>query len=419
MRPSRRSATLRSHIEIRRWNRCVGALCEGGIALEPTGNSTLTQAATPRRSRLLPVLLAVVVGAALVYRTTHLQKAPDPLRGNTEETPGALADLLRQKPEAERLPFLLECAKDPSPGLRYAAVDALSGYQGGGAVDTVEAAIHDLDSETRKRAVEVLPDLDRERGLRLLVSALRDEDPWIRECAVTQINSRLTRKPPVIDGRAVAPLIRALDDPDLDVSFSAMSTLIKLTGKPWRVSRLAQADKRQAAISEWKRWWAEAQKTWPGATALADVPPSVPTRTDPCPDFYLQRLDGKELSLHSQQGRLTLLNFWSTQCGPCVAETPDLVELDRRYRDRKVDVIGVAVADRDAGKLLDWCRAHGANYPEAFSNAEVLRAFGNIEDVPVTVLIDGKGRLRNVWQGGPRGPEVYSTAIERALKEQG
>lgn len=373
----------------------------------------------PRRSWLLPVLVVVSIGSAFAYRTTHLKSAPpsDPLHGNSEEAPGALLEALKSKPEPERLPFLLKSAQDPSAGLRYAAVDALSSYHDAAAIDTVEGAIHDLDSETRKRAVEVLPDMDKERGLRLLLSALHDEDPWIRESAITQINSRLSRKPQIVDGRAVPTLISALDDPDIDVSFSAMKALRKLTGKTWHASRLAPLAQRQAVVTQWKQWWTGARASWPDAAAYSDVPPSPPTRTLPCPEYHLDRLDGKDVSLQSQNGRLTLLNFWNTQCGPCIVETPDFIEVDRRYRARNVDVIGVAVAESDTRKFQDWCQAHGATYPQALSNPEAAHAFGDIEDLPVTVLIDGKGRIRNVWQGGPRGPDVYSAAIERVLKD--
>jgi thiol-disulfide isomerase/thioredoxin len=377
----------------------------------------------PRRAWLLPTLLVASVGAALAYRSLHATPTRDPLHGNSEEAPAAMTAALAVKPESERLPFLLKAVQDPSAGTRYAAVDALAKYPVAPAIDAVEAAIHDLDSETRKRALEVLPDMDPNRGLHLLLSALRDDDPWIREAAVTQINSRLSTKSSnhtsVVDKRAVPMLIAALDDPDIDVSFSAMVSLTKLVGKPWRASRLAPPAQHQAVVAQWKGWWAGARSTWPGGTALADVPPSPPTRTDPCPPYHLDRLDGKAVSPESQQGRITLLNFWNTQCGPCIAETPDFIEVDRRYRARNVDVIGVEVGEQDTAKFQKWCSAHGATYPEAVSNPQAVHGFGDIEDLPVTVLIDGHGRIRDIWQGGPRGPEVYAAAIDHLLQAGG
>src|ERR1700676_2731839 len=63
---------------------------------------------------------------------------------------------------------------------------------------------------------------------------------------------------------------------------------------------------------------------------------------DPAPDFKLKDLDGKDLSLASLNGKVVLLNFWATWCGPCRAEIPSLIQLQKRYQDR-MQIIGLVV----------------------------------------------------------------------------
>ena len=66
---------------------------------------------------------------------------------------------------------------------------------------------------------------------------------------------------------------------------------------------------------------------------------------DPAPDFKLTALDGKPLTLAALQGKVVLLNFWATWCGPCRAEIPDLVALQERYKDR-LQIVGLNVRRR-------------------------------------------------------------------------
>ncbi len=68
---------------------------------------------------------------------------------------------------------------------------------------------------------------------------------------------------------------------------------------------------------------------------------------DPAPDFKLTALDGKPLTLAALQGKVVLLNFWATWCGPCRAEIPDLVALQDRYKGR-LQIIGLNVDDEEA-----------------------------------------------------------------------
>src|SRR5271166_2653743 len=84
---------------------------------------------------------------------------------------------------------------------------------------------------------------------------------------------------------------------------------------------------------------------------------------DPAPDFKVKDLDGKDLSLESSKGKVILLNFWATWCGPCRAEIPSLIQLQDRYKDR-LQIIGLA-DDDDQDTVKQVVDSEGINFPVA------------------------------------------------------
>src|SRR5208283_6083662 len=90
---------------------------------------------------------------------------------------------------------------------------------------------------------------------------------------------------------------------------------------------------------------------------------------DPAPDFQLKDLAGKDLSLASAKGKVILLNFWATWCGPCRSEIPSLIELLNRYKDR-LQIIGLA-DDDDPDAVKQVVDSEGINFPVAMVNNKI------------------------------------------------
>jgi len=133
---------------------------------------------------------------------------------------------------------------------------------------------------------------------------------------------------------------------------------------------------------------------------------------DPAPDFKLTALDGKPITLAALQGKVVLLNFWATWCGPCRAEIPDLVALQERYKGR-LQIIGLNVDDEEAD-IQQYVQETGINYPVAMTSNDVRVQFGGIPALPTSFVLDTEGRVVQKHVG-LWNPAVYETEIRALL----
>lgn len=110
-------------------------------------------------------------------------------------------------------------------------------------------------------------------------------------------------------------------------------------------------------------------------------------------DFTMKDLDGKEVSLTSFKGKVILLNFWATWCGPCKAEIPGFVELQSTYRNDLV-VVGYSVDDT-APQARTFANQFKMNYPILLGEGreDVQDAFGPIWGIPASFIISREGKV--------------------------
>jgi thiol-disulfide isomerase/thioredoxin len=134
---------------------------------------------------------------------------------------------------------------------------------------------------------------------------------------------------------------------------------------------------------------------------------------DPAPVFQVRDLDGKPVSPADARGKVVLLNFWATWCGPCRAEIPDLVELQAKYKDH-LQVIGVVVDDDNLDAIHQFIREFRINYPVALASDEVRIKYGSIAALPTSFLLDPQGRVVQKHVG-LRDPSLYETEIRALL----
>ncbi len=135
---------------------------------------------------------------------------------------------------------------------------------------------------------------------------------------------------------------------------------------------------------------------------------------DPAPGFQLATLAGKSLSLAEYKGKVVLLNFWATWCGPCRAEIPDLVELQNKYRDQ-LQIIGLVVDDDDQGAIKKFIAEFAINYPVALATDEIRSQYGGIPALPTSFVVDAEGRVVQKHDG-LRDPVLYELEIRSLLR---
>jgi thiol-disulfide isomerase/thioredoxin len=110
------------------------------------------------------------------------------------------------------------------------------------------------------------------------------------------------------------------------------------------------------------------------------------------PAFTMRDLDGRELSSASLRGKVVILNFWATWCGPCRAEIPDLVALQEKYRDQVV-VVGISEDEAGPEVVRQFAARYRVNYPIVMKTAELAKAFPGISALPTSFILDRESRI--------------------------
>ena len=142
------------------------------------------------------------------------------------------------------------------------------------------------------------------------------------------------------------------------------------------------------------------------------------------PDFTLKGHTGESYNIRSLEGKVVLLNFWATWCGPCRMEIPELNEMQEKYGKDNFIILGVSISDTEKA-LLDFTKLYSVNYPLLFGSPKEIEKismqYGGIYSVPTSILIDKKGEMIFNYPGAilksyDRYDGVYSTVNEKIVK---
>lgn len=166
----------------------------------------------------------------------------------------------------------------------------------------------------------------------------------------------------------------------------------------------------------------------PGALAQAP-PPSTPGALrdafrnryvgKPAPPFALKDLKGRTVRLAEYRGKVVLLNFWFSGCGPCRVETPDLMKLYVLYKDKGLAVLGInldaVMIPQDQGRQLkEFLAAYRLPYPVLLGDARTYQDYGGVPVQPISLLLDRDLTVIRLFWGAFPGA-TYERAIRPYL----
>jgi len=133
------------------------------------------------------------------------------------------------------------------------------------------------------------------------------------------------------------------------------------------------------------------------------------------PDFALKDSDGKLVHLADYRGKVVLLDFWATWCGPCKIEIPWFEEFQRQHQGKGFAVIGVSMDDEGWGVVKPFLERLKVNYRILIGNDQTAQLYGGIDALPTTFLIDREGRIAAVHVGLVDRKE-FENGIEQLLE---
>jgi peroxiredoxin len=137
----------------------------------------------------------------------------------------------------------------------------------------------------------------------------------------------------------------------------------------------------------------------------------------PAPEFTLRDANGAFVKLSDYRGKVVLLNFWATWCGPCALEIPWFIEFEQQYKSRAFEVVGISMDDDGWEAVKPYVSEHKMNYRVLLGDDSVSQLYGGVEALPTTFIIDRDGKIAFVHVG-LAGKDEYLGEIQTLLDEK-
>ena len=138
----------------------------------------------------------------------------------------------------------------------------------------------------------------------------------------------------------------------------------------------------------------------------------------PAPEFALKDADGKTVRLEDYKGKVVLLDFFATWCGPCKIEIPWFMDFERKHKDKGFSVLGVSMDDEGWEVVKPFLADLGVNYRVVIGNDSTAQLYGGVDALPTTFLIDRNGKIAAVHIG-LASKKDFEDGIEQLLQAPG
>jgi peroxiredoxin len=155
-----------------------------------------------------------------------------------------------------------------------------------------------------------------------------------------------------------------------------------------------------------------------GSKTASDATPAEPAGKGEvgtqAPAFELADLNGEKVSSSTLTGKVVILDFWATWCPPCKAEVPHFVALQEKYGSQGLAIVGLSLDAGGAADVAPFAKEYKVNYTMLVGADDVAKAYGGINSIPTTFVIDRQGKIVKRFVGFI-APEVFEETIAPLL----
>jgi cytochrome c biogenesis protein CcmG/thiol:disulfide interchange protein DsbE len=116
-------------------------------------------------------------------------------------------------------------------------------------------------------------------------------------------------------------------------------------------------------------------------------------------NFSLKSADGTSYELSKYKGKVVIVNFWATWCGPCRKEIPDFIEAYKKHKDKGLEIIGISLDQDGWARVTPYVKKSNINYPIVLGDEKVVENYGGIEAIPTTFIVDKNGNIADQHTG--------------------
>jgi len=131
-------------------------------------------------------------------------------------------------------------------------------------------------------------------------------------------------------------------------------------------------------------------------------------------NLKLQTIEGRTVTLKDYLGKVVILDIWDTWCPPCRMEIPHFIDLYSTYKSKGLEIIGAAIGREGKEAVAKFIKDNGVNYTNVFVTQELLNAYGPVQGIPTTMVLDQKGVVYKKYVGY-QSREVFEADIKALL----